>query len=130
MPDQFGDLPVPGTSGVSEVRPSDILASYARFTQKGCTVAKIGVGAKILGGTVMGRVTATKKYVPYSDAAGDGSQVALGVLRQSVDTTDGDKLGNLVVSGIIKDSKLVGRDAAADTDLNARRDTINDLYIF
>lgn len=129
MPDNFGDIiPVPGTSGVSEVKPADILASYARFTQKGVTIAS-GNG-KILAGTLLGRVTASKKYAPYVDGNSNGTEVCRGVLRQTVDTTSGDRMGNIILSGILFDSKLVGRDAAADTDLNARRDTVNDLYIF
>lgn len=38
-------------------------------------------------GTVLGKVTATGKYVPLAPAAADGSQNAVGILLQAVDTT-------------------------------------------
>lgn len=128
---EFGDIiPVPGTSGVSEVKPADILASYARFTQRGVTIAS-GSGV-VPAGTVLGRVTATKKYVPYTDAGthGAGSDTAVGVLRQDVDATSEDRLGNIVVSGILFNSKVQGETASAIADLNARVDAANDLFIF
>jgi len=128
---EFGDvIPVPGTSITSEVKPADILASYARFTQKGGTVAVFAT--VIPAGTVMGVVTATKKYVPYTDAEtnGAGSGVAVGILRQAVDTRTEEKLGNIIVSGIVKNSLVLGEDANAIADLNARVDAAHDMFIF
>lgn len=129
MPGEFGDIiPVPGTSGVSEVKPADILASYARFTQKGVTlVAGSGV---IAAGTLLGRITASKKYKAYANGNSDGSETAVGVLRQSVNVADGDSMGNIVVSGILFEDKLIGDDANSDTDLNGRHDLANNLFIF
>jgi Bacteriophage lambda head decoration protein D len=131
MPDAYGNVvKVPGTSGTSEVKPAEILYSYAKFTQKGVTLA--GGQGLLAGGTVLGRVTATKKYVAYTDGAtgGAGSDTARGVLRQPVDTSKGDVPGNIVISGILKRSKLVGLTAAAVTDLDAREDTVNDILSF
>lgn len=140
MPDREGNvLRPPGLSAKAEVKPIEIMASYARFTQKGVTMA--GGQGVIAAGTVMGRVTSTKKYVPYTDAAtnGAGSDTALGVLRESVDTGTGgapptgtnmDALGDIVMSGILKNSLLVGLTASAITDLNGRVDTPRDYFIF
>lgn len=119
---------VPSNSSVSEVKPGEILASYARFTQKGVTIA---AGQVLAAGTVMGKVTATKKYQAYDNGNSPaGIGVARGVLRQAVDTTDGERQGNIVVSGILKHDQLVGLDANAVADLNAREDTENNLFIF
>lgn len=127
---QYGDLLPPGNGSVAEVKPSEILASYARFTQKGVTLAQVDGGGLIEAGTVLGRVTATKKYVPYDSSASDGSEVARGVLRQSADTTTGDKLGNIVYSGILKLSLLIGLDGDAIAELNGRTDEDVDWFTF
>jgi hypothetical protein len=131
----------------------ELLASETgRFTQIGCTVAGAAppaapltgpgyvVGNAALGqsaswiplGTVMGRVTATKKYVPYTSGAtnGAGSGVPVGILRHSVDTTRGDQQANLVISGIVRNSLVSGADAGAITSLNGRADAVNDLFVF
>jgi hypothetical protein len=42
-------------------------------------------------GTVLGRITASGKYVKSTAAANDGSQVPDLILAEAVDTTDGDK---------------------------------------
>jgi len=129
MADAIGNVvKVPGTSGASEVKPAEILYSYAKFTQKGVTLAS-GQGL-LAGGTLLGRVTATKKYVAYADGASDGSEVCKGVLRQPVDTSNGDAAGNIVISGILRRSKLVGLNAAAVADLNGREDADNDIFSF
>src|SRR5881628_523096 len=93
-------IPVPGfVSPTATATDPELLYSYARFTQKGVTIA---AGQGILpAGTVLGRKTADKKYYVYSNAAGDGTETARGVLRRAVDTTGGDQLGNLVISGIL-----------------------------
>jgi hypothetical protein len=122
-------IKVPSNSSVAEVKPGEIIASYARFTQKGVTL-KGGQGT-LVAGTVLGKETATKKYLAYNDGNSPaGIGVARGVLRQTVDTTDGDVLGNLVVSGILKNDQIIGEDANAIADLNARVDSENNLFIF
>lgn len=129
MTDTFGNIiKVPGTASTAEVKPADILASYARLTQRGVTI-KSGQGV-IEAGTLLARETSSKKYVVYNNGGSGGAEVAKGVLRQSVDTADGDAMGNLVVSGILKDSLLTGVDSGALADLNARQDTANDLFVF
>ena len=129
---QYGDVvKVPGTDSVSEVSPGDILASYARLTQRGCTVLKESSGEVIAAGTVLGRITASGLYVPYDeDGVDDGREVAVGVLRQAVDTTGGNALGNIFISGIIKYDLLVGIDAGAVADLNGRYDEVMNTFIF
>lgn len=126
MADAEGNvLKVPGMSTGPSYTPKEILASYARFTQKGVTLVKDqGVLAT---GTVLYRDPATKKYTatPVGDAKG--------FLRKDVDTTGQDKLGNIVVSGILKNSLLVGVVAGVGgtvEDLNARVDPDRDYFIF
>lgn len=129
MADAQGNvLHVPGHTVKAQYTPTEILASYARFTQKGVTLAKDqGV---LAAGTAIGRVTSTKKYVPYATGASDGSQNIVGFLRREVDTTGEDKLGNVVISGILKRSLLVGLDSGGITALNGRVDSVKDYFIF
>lgn len=133
MVEQVGDiLYSPGYQETDFTTDDELLYSTARFTQKGCTL-KPGQGILPLG-TVMGRVTATKLWVVYNNGASDGSEVARGVLRKTVDTgTDAAgarKQANIVISGILKNSKMSGADANALTDLNARIDSVLGTFTF
>jgi hypothetical protein len=131
----------PGLSVTTQVNGDEILASYARFTQKGYTI-KGGQGI-VPAGTVMYRETATKKYVINNS----GNGLARGILRKAVDTgasgaTAADRLGNIVVSGIVKLSLMKDSLGAAigsgstptltsvTSDLNARSDADRDFFIF
>lgn len=77
-------------------------------------------------GVVLGRVTASGLYGPYSDAAVDGRTVAVGFLLASV-PYDRDSTANIVAAlmwhGEIVEANLPlnhGLDAAARTDLAAK----------
>lgn len=74
-------------------------------------------------GTVLGKVTATGKYVPYTDAAtnGAGSDTAVGILYHKVSPTTGnDVLGSMQVFGVVREASLVGITASAKADLAGR----------
>ena len=108
----------------------ELLASTSGFTQRGCT---LGGGQGIIPlGTVMGRVTATKKWAPYASGASDGTQVARGVLRTTVDTGTGassvDVQANIVIMGQLTWSLMSGADATAITSLGGRYDTVLDTF--
>jgi len=71
----------------------------------GVTVASgAGVVAEY---TVVGKVTASGKYVPCDLAAVDGSQVPVGVLVYGVDATSADVAAQMYVSGVFNMDKLV-----------------------
>lgn len=72
-------------------------------------------------GQLLGKVTATKKYVAYKNDATDGSEVAAAILYDSVDATAVDANG----VGVVRDAEiaatlLTGLDDAARADLDAR----------
>lgn len=129
--EQLGnEIPVPGFSEGGYLDDYEIMASMkGGFTQVGVTLAS---GQGILpAGTVIAQVTSTGKFVVYDDdGTDDGRRVARGVLRKRVDTTDGDVHGNMVIAGIVYNSKLSGMDANAITDLNGRADTVTDRFRF
>ena len=47
-------------------------------------------GQNLVAGAVLGLITASSKYTELDPAAGDGSQVAAGILFAAVDATDAD----------------------------------------
>lgn len=129
----YPQLPVPGTKEVAaETTPAEILWSTVGLQQRGGVVA--GGQGILPAGTVLGRVTSTKKWVVYADGASDGSEVARGILRDQIDSTPSgvstDVMGNIVFAGMLKKDQLSGLDAAAITDLNGRSDTVVNLFAF
>lgn len=132
MATQYQKLPVPGfDSPTGTYNDPEILYSTARFTQKGVTLA--GGQGVLQAGTVLGQKTADKKYYAYNNANADGTQTAAGVLRRPVDTGgpgSADQVSNIVISGILKLSAIVGSDAAALTDLGATVDTVRGTFKF
>ncbi len=126
MATAYQKIPVPSfTSPTVSYTDPEILYSYARFTQKGVTIA--GGQGVLPAGQVIAKRTSDKKWVKYNNAGSGGAEIARGVLRRAVDTGTGggqpDQLGNIVISGILKLNMLVGNDAAAQTDLGATIDT-------
>lgn len=74
--------------------------------------------AALEAGTVLGKVTASGKYVAYNGAAADGSETAVGILYHRVEPSAGnDVLGSMQVQGTVRRSRLTGLDAAAEVDL-------------
>lgn len=97
----------------------ELLLSMAGYTQRGVTLA--GGNGVLPTGTVLGKVTASGKYVPYTAAAtfGAGSNTALGVLRDGRDTggtsspagkPSTDCQGNIVIRGILNANLVSGGD--------------------
>lgn len=77
-------------------------------------------------GRVLGRNSTSLMFQNYDDAASSGLNTAVGVLFEDVDVTefDGGSTGSctarMVVGGELFKDKLLGLDAAAETDLKAR----------
>ncbi|HWR07759.1 head decoration protein [Sporomusa sp.] len=77
-------------------------------------------------GTVLGQITANKKYQTADSASEDGSQVAKAVLAYPVDATNADVVGTVYWSGSFDREKLIfgGADTAA-----AHEDALRDVNI-
>jgi hypothetical protein len=80
----------------------EILASYSPSPRiEGITV--LGGTAVIPSGSIMGRVTASGKYVVCLNTPTDGSENGVGVLRSMVDASgSGDRPGELITEGSLK----------------------------
>jgi hypothetical protein len=125
----YEKIPVPGfTSPTDTSVDPELMASMDGYLQKGVTVAS-GQGILPIG-TVLARKTSDKKYYVYNNAGSGGLEVARGLLRRAVNTTGADQLANIVYRGVVKNSLVSGADSAALVDLNARVDTVADLFIF
>jgi len=75
-------------------------------------------------GTVLGKLTATGKYVPYDNAGGDGSDVAAGVLYDNVDNSAGLAPADFDAVVLVRDCEirkgsLVWADGLVDADKDA-----------
>jgi NDP-sugar pyrophosphorylase family protein len=68
-------------------------------------------------GTVLGEVSATGKYGPYDNAAGDGRETAVGFLVEDVNLKDGvDVVTSILLHGSVIEARTSGVDANAKTD--------------
>lgn len=65
------------------------------YSREALTIAS-GAGS-LLPGTVLGKVTASGKYVPYDDGNSDGSQAAAAILIYPVDATSADVVAACIV---------------------------------
>lgn len=75
-------------------------------------------------GVTLGKVTATSKYGPYSDAAVDGRQVMVGHLKTARRVASTDPVqAAVVLHGVVVESKLPtnhGLDAAGKADVKGQ----------
>jgi hypothetical protein len=79
--------------------------------------------AEMRAGTLMGKVAATGKYVPYLNTAVDGSQAVAGIILNTLpeQAAAADHKATLIVRGpaTVVASLLIGSDAGALADLAA-----------
>lgn len=140
MADREGNvlLPPGGVTQKASAGGEEILASYSRLTQKGVTLAT-AASTVLPAGALLKKGTAgtAKKYLWAAKA-----EVAnvVGILRQAADVSSADKLGNIVLAGVVKGAAVQYSD---DTDgltsgelttlagtLNGRYDATFDYLIF
>jgi hypothetical protein len=74
-------------------------------------------------GLVMGKITQSGKYAQYNDSAQDGTEVAVGILRDSVSVLDvlgaaSDALGSIVIFGMVVAHNCYGLDSPGKADLS------------
>lgn len=90
----------------------------------------VASGQTLAEGAVIGKVTATQKYVLSLAGAVDGSEVPRGVLAVAVDAAAGDVTGPAYFSGAFAEEKMVfGTGHTAATVRTAWRDASAPLFI-
>ena len=125
MVDYAGNaIPAAGFNATTNVPDDELLYSTAGFTQKGVQL-EAGQGVLYLG-TVLARKTDTKKYVKYNSGGSNGTNVAVGVLRKTVDTglvAPGagvqEYMANIVIAGILKLQKVSSANGGVPSVLGA-----------
>ena len=99
------------------------------FFSRGVTIVS-GQAGVLAEGTVLGKITSSGKYGPYSDASGTaGLEKAVAILAERVDATgSSDVNAKAFFTGKFQSSQLTGLDAGAKVDLGAR--TLPDGTLF
>lgn len=102
-------------------RTAHYLVSEANGYQSREAIVIASGAGKVLAGTVLGRVTASKKYVPWTAGASDGSQTAAAILYAPVDATSADARGvGTVRMSEIQADVLVWPNGTADATKTAQ----------
>lgn len=78
-------------------------------------------------GAVLGRITATSKYVLSAAAAGDGSEVPRAILLEAVDATSADVEATVAESGEFNEDRIT---LGAGHTVASIRDGLRDLNIY
>lgn len=96
------------------------LVSEASGTRSREEITIAAAAGAMVAGTVLGKITASGKYVAYSNAAADGSEVAAGVLYSAVpDLTADQKAVAHVRDCEVAKIRLTGLDTPGEADLKA-----------
>lgn len=105
----------------NSVRPGEFLLSEGNGTISRDEIIIKANSGEILAGTVLGKITASGKHVPYGNAATDGSEVAVGILYATARNSDADQKAVIIeYAAEVATSKITGLDAAARVDLQSR----------
>lgn len=78
-------------------------------------------GTALVSGTVMSKLSADGKYVPYDNVGTDGTEAAAGILYTSLAVGTGDVRAVIIARNAeVIESKLTGINADGKTDLAAK----------
>jgi hypothetical protein len=98
----------------------EFLLSEASGTRSREEVTFAATVAEIEPGTVVGIVTASGHYAPYSNGAVDGTQTAAGILYAGLPIKAGTQKGVIIARDAeVDDVKVIGEDAPGIVDLKA-----------
>jgi ABC-type Fe3+ transport system substrate-binding protein len=117
-------MPTTYTEGLhtAEFLLSEAEGSYSREQ-----VTLAAAAAALMAGTLLGKVTASGKYVAYANGASDGSEVAVAILyAAATDLAVDQKVTVIARHAEVYSGALVGLDSAARADLAAAGIVIRD----
>jgi hypothetical protein len=110
------------TTFTETIHQGEFLLSEANsFRSRDVKTVTVSGADKWLSGTVLGKITATGKFVEYDEAgADDGRRVAAGILWNELDPVAGDIEATVLVRDAeVIEAKLTGIDANGVADLLA-----------
>ncbi|MGE4536319.1 MAG: head decoration protein [Desulfovibrio sp.] len=105
--------------------PDNLIAGDAKIVTAAGTIAS-GAGA-LVRGTVLGKITASGKYLKAIGTAEDGSQTPDAILAEDADATSADALSVVYLSGQFAESALT---LDASLTLDGIRDGLRDKNIY
>ena len=79
-------------------------------------------------GTILGKITATDKFVRHAAAAVDGSEVEAGILYETLANTTGSAVDNEVVS-FARDAEVNGSELTYEVGADAAQITASNLAL-
>lgn len=98
----------------------EFLLSEANGTRSREEVVIAAAAGAMVPGTVVGKITASGKYVAYSNGAADGTQTAVGVLYHDVPDSAADQKAVIIARDAeVNGDELTGSDAPALVELAA-----------
>lgn len=101
-------------------RTGEFLLSEATGTRSREEVTIAAAAAALVAGTVVGKITASGKYVAYSNGASDGSETAAGILYAAVADSAADQKAVIIARDAeVAETHLTGSDANGKADLLA-----------
>jgi hypothetical protein len=97
-----------------------LLSEANSFRSREVVTVTVSGTTKWLSGQLLGRITATGRYIKYLNGASDGSQTVAAVLWNELDPVAGDIKATVFVRDCeVLGSKLTGSDAPGLVDLAA-----------
>lgn len=101
--------------------PDNLFAGWVQPVNSDSGIILTGQGV-LVRGTVLGKITASKKLKVVDSAQSDGSQLVYCVLAEDVDTTSADAVAPIYLTGEFNKNELVfgGSDDAATHEIQAR----------
>ena len=113
--------PTPKSESAGTYTPDNLIAGDFPLVTVQVTIAS-GAGAQPRG-AVLGKVTATGKYIRSLSAASDGSETPRAILAQDVDATSGDVVATAYIKGEFNERALtIGTGHTADSIRDALAD--------
>ncbi len=93
-------MPASGFTSQGQLYPENLIAGeYPRITRK----VIVGTGANLVAGSVLGKITATGKYILSASAAVDGSQVPDAILAEDAAALSADVQAVAILTGEINE---------------------------
>src|SRR5579859_6316799 len=99
-------------------------ANYWRSRDQVTIEGGTGGAGVVYAATVLGQITATKKYIPWNPNASDGSQNAKAILWDDVDATSGDIIGAVIARDAeVRQADLLFWPTSANPPVNQANNT-------
>ena len=96
-------MPASGFTSQGQLYPENLIAGeYPRITRK----VIVGTGANLVAGSVLGKITATGKYILSASAAVDGSQLPDAILAEDAAALSADVQAVAILTGEINELVL------------------------